>query len=735
MNRIYTFLLTTVCCTTFCSTGYAGANDADLMKARYLYTHLAFNEAIPYYEKVAGEMNDPEIYAQLGDCYRLTKQAQQAVVYYAKAVTMSGAKPITKLHYAQTLLSLQKYEDAMPWLMEYQKAFPEDRRVANLIKGARQAPSVYAAFPEGGTRFLSVNTDGNEFGPALKHGELLITADTIISGRNKKDYWTGNPYYNMYALRCDSLGNPFGEYRKVGANLNTKFHDGPVTFTADGKDAYFTRTNFTRTFFIDNARKDAEGVVHLQIMQASGYDQATGRFSSVRAFPFNSRNYSTAHPSISPSGRTLVFSSDMPNGEGGTDLYICRLQSDGSWSNPENLGRNINTEGEEVFPYLFDDHTLYFSSDGWYGIGGLDIYKSVWSDRDGVFSAPELLGVPINSASDDMSLVLTADGNSGYFASNRVAPKRGDNIFMLQLQKVFLQLNIVDDISGQPVSGCSISLESATDKRNFTSDREGSLFTRLYPQSNYVIRLARLGYETQAIDLSTVSKRSNDTLWQSVRLKPHMHIGYQAVVMDKDTRMPIENPWVVMTRIGGDKKPDSVMVPTGGSYQGQMEANAEYQVYAVKPDYYSDEKIISTKGIIPGAKDVVRDTIFMKKLEVGAIVRIENIYYDYDKANIREDAKPSLNRLLELMHQNKTMRIRINSHTDCRGSDSYNKRLSDARAASVVHYMIESGVEAVRMESKGYGESLPIEICGACERCTEVQHQQNRRTEFEILAL
>ncbi len=547
--------------------------------------------------------------------------------------------------------------------------------------------------------------------------------------------WTGSAFYNMYALKCDSAGNCSNEFRKLGTNLNTKFHDGPATFTADGKDAYFTRTNFVHSLLVDHARKDVQDVVHLQIMVASGYDNVSNKFAKIKSFPFNNKNYSTAHPTISPSGNTLVFSSDMPGSEGGTDLYICKKDEKGNWTAPQNLGKTINTEGEEMFPYLFDDNTLYFSSDGWPGLGGLDIYKSTWSSYSQVFSMPEHLGIPLNSASDDMSLTLLADGSSGYFASNRVAPKGGDNIYMFLRQEVYFSLAVVDEYSEAPVSGCNVTLESVPDKRTLTTGTTGTLLARVYPQSNYVVKLSRLGYETQTLDFSTISKRSNDTISKFVKLKPNTQIAYNALILDKVTKQPIDEPLVVMTKLGGDKKSDTIMVPQGGSFSGVMQTNSDYQVYAIKPNYYSDEKLISTKGIIPGSHDAIRDTIFMKKLEVGAIIKIENIYYDYDKANIREDAKPSLNRLLDLMQQNPNISIQINSHTDCRGSDAYNMRLSKARAASVVKYLIERGVDASRMSSKGFGETVPIEQCADCKKCTESQYQANRRTEFQILKM
>ncbi|MES2477785.1 MAG: OmpA family protein [Bacteroidota bacterium] len=737
MNSLYSKLSITLLLASFLHFPLqAASTNADLMKAKYLYEHLAFNEAIPYYEKVVSTVNDLDVYAQLGDCYRLIKNPQKAVVYYAKAVSMSGAQPITKLHYAQTLLSLQKYQDALPWLLEYQKAYPEDRRVVNLINGAKEAPKTYAKIPEGSTRFMNFNTDGNEFGPFLREGSLLITADTVIKGRKKTDHWTGNPYYNIYSLVCDSIGNCGEEFKKMGTNLNTKFHDGPIVFSADGKEAYFTRTNFVHTLLVDNVRKGADNVVHLQIMVANGYDNVNNKFGTIKPFSFNSKNYSTAHPSISPSGKTLVFSSDMPNGAGGgTDLYICTRDEKGAWSTPTNLGKTINTEGEEMFPYLHDDETLYFSSDGWPNLGGLDIYKSTWNPRDNVFSIPEQLGTPINSAADDMSLILTADGSTGYFASNRVAPKGGDNIYQFMRQEVYASITVVDEYSEKPINGCNIVLESIPDKRNLTTGNSGSILSRLYPQTSYVAKINRLGYESQTIELSTISKRSKDTITKFVKLKPNTQISYNALILDRATMEPIENPWVVLTKINSDKKPDTLSIPTGEGFNSNLQTNAEYQVYAVKPNYYSDEKFISTKGIIPGSNDGIRDTIFMKKLEVGAIIRIENIYYDYDKANIREDAKPSLNRLLELMQQNKGLNIQINSHTDCRGSDTYNAKLSQARAASVVKYLNQSGIEIERMQSKGFGEFAPIDECSDCKQCSEEQHQKNRRTEFQILKM
>jgi outer membrane protein OmpA-like peptidoglycan-associated protein/tetratricopeptide (TPR) repeat protein len=734
MKHLYKGLYAAVAAT--CLAGPAIAReDNDLMKAKYLYTHLAFNEAIPYYEKVAPNMNDPEVYSRLGDCYRFVKKPQQALEYYAKAVNIQGCPAETKLHFAQTLMNMQKYEDAIGWLKQYQAEHPQEQRVANLIRSCEKARAMYAAMPAGGTTFMPFNTDGNEFGPSISKGKLLITSDTIIGGRKKTDKWTGNPFFNVYAIQCDNTGNCGNDYKKVGANLNTKFHDGPCSFTSDGKTAYFTRTNFSHTFFVDKAHKDPQGVVHLEIMEATGYDNAANKFDKIKPFKFNSKNYSTAHPTVSPSGNTMVFASDMPGSAGGTDLYIIRKDAGGKWSQPVNLGKSINTEGQEMFPYLHDDKTLFFASDGLVGLGGLDIYKAEWSESANAFTEPVNMGIPVNSSFDDMSLVMNEDGGSGYFASNRTAAKTGDNIYGFTMQEVYMSLMVVDEFSENPVPGVSVAIESVNDKRNFTTNGMGSVVTRTYPSAQYVAKLSKYGYESQSVDFSTFTSLKRDTINRFIKLKPNKAITYNAVIADAATKQPIDEALVIMTKIGGNKKPDSMYVTGGQPFNSSMETEAEYQVYAIKPNYYSDEKHITTKGMRPGSKEVIRDTIFLHELKKDVVIKIENIYYDYNKANIREDAKPSLDRLLDVLNQNPTMQIQLNSHTDCRGSDAYNMKLSAARAASVVKYLISRGIDGSRLKSHGYGETDPVDKCADCKKCTEEQHQRNRRTEFKILEI
>lgn len=725
---------------TLCVSGLSAKTSQDLMKANYLFRQLAFHEAIPYYEKVAPTTSNPQVLSELADCYRYTKDMTQAASWYGKAVAMKDCEDIVKLHYGQTLMVLQKYGEASHWLKEYQKSAPNEKRVSNLIRSCETAPAMLEDMPSGNAVFLSFNTDGSDFGPSLRKGELIFTSDTLIRSaeeRSKKsvDEWSGHNYYNMYRVSCYGNGNCSNVIKKVADGINTKFHDGPSVFTSDGNTMYFTRTNFNEQFLSKGSVPDPNGTVHLQIMVANGFDQAAGTFKNISSFPYNSKKYSTAHPAISPSGKTLVFASDMPGGKGGNDLYICKMGNDGKWSEPSNLGQ-LNTEGDEMFPTLADDQTLYFSSDGLVGLGGLDLYSSKWDASASNFTNPEHMSAPLNSSYDDMSLTLMDKEKRGYFASNRPADKKGDNIYFINLQSIYLSLNIIDNESSMPIKAATVGIKGTKDNRSLTGGEDGHVVTQLVPQGQYDVMVTKAGYQSTTFNVSTFDIVNSDTLNYEVRLQPEFNINYQVSVYDETTHQPLGDAMVVVSKLGGVNTADSAMVNLGESYKMVLDPDAEYNIYAVKDNYFGNEKIVSTRGITRTIGSVtLNDTIFMKELKVGEVYKIENIYYDFNKANIREDAKPSLNQLLNLLDRYPEMKIQINSHTDCRGSNAYNLKLSKARAQSVIAYLHERGVAQNRLESKGYGETKPIEPCANCNDCTEQEHQRNRRTEFQIISM
>lgn len=404
-------------------------DDMDLIKANYYYAHLSFHEAIPYYEKLATPEASVQIVSRLADCYRLTGDINKAAEWYRKALDMPRYADIVMLRYGQMLMELMQYEEAAKWLAQYQLTNLRDRRVANLIAACRTAPGRLKAAPTTVPVLLPFNSDHSEFAPTVWNGNLVFAADTAINLAKKKSKWTGNSCYNIYAVSCDAAGNCGDEFRTLGTakNMNIAWHDGPATFNKDGDTMYFTRTRYNEHFFSKGSMPNKDSMVVLETMIATDFDEATQKFTRVRPFAFNSRGYSVAHPTVNASGNMMIFSSTQLGN--GSDLYMCARTRKGKWLRPQNLGNIINTEGEEVFPYLANDSTLYFASDGHEGLGGLDIYVSHWDKIAHQFSKPENVGAPINSPYDDISMALNPDGSGGYFSSNRPAEKAGDNIY------------------------------------------------------------------------------------------------------------------------------------------------------------------------------------------------------------------------------------------------------------------------------------------------------------------
>ncbi len=645
----------------------------DLMKANYYYTHYAFADAIPFFEKIADTLKDPAIFSKLADCYTVANNLQGALKAYAKAVKLPGCSNTIMLRYAQVLMQMTQYDEAVKWLEKYKETNKTDRRAANNIAGCAYGKNMMHAIPQGTATLLPFNTDGSDFAPVMWKGKLVFTSDTATDVKKKKDTWTGRSYYNLFSVSCDDKGNCGNEFDKIAEtkSLNIKYHDGPATFTADGKQMYFTRSRYNESFMAKKSVSNKDSIVLLEIMIATEFDNENKKFKTITPFQYNSDEYSVAHPSISPNGKVLVFSSNMPKGQGGSDLYLCK-KTGSMWSKPQNIGTVINTEGEEVFPYWADDATLFFSSDGHEGMGGLDIYKSKWDEKTNTFSIAENVGTPINSSYDDISLALFADGRSTYFSSNRPASKGNDNIYFFKKQKIFLQIKVIDSSTMQPLADADISLDANPDKKNIKSDNNGQYFIQLYPGEQYTVAVSKNEYGSSQLVFNATSEKEVDTIIKTFKFA-------KRPPRRADTIARLEPP-VVKTR-----------------------------------------NIMDT----PGIRVFEKDEIYI----------IGHFYYDYDKSSLKEIHKVFLDTLLTQLYRHPTMRIEIRAHTDCRGSVEYNKVLSTNRALSVLNYLADHGIKRNRLEYIGLGSTMPTVPCPDCQSCTEQEHYVNRVLEFRVLEL
>ena len=652
----------------------SGRENKDLLKANYYYAHFAYYDAIPYFEKVADTINSAVIYARLGDCYWVTNNLEKASNAYSKAVNIKDCSNDVILRYSQLLMQLTQYDDAEKWLKEYRKSNENEKRAANLILGCEAAKKMNVGIPPGVLTLLPFNTNGSDFAPTLWNSRLVFASDTVTDVKKKTDNWTGKAYYNIYSVSCDENGRCGNDYTRVAntKEVNIKYHNGPCTFSADGRQMYFTRSRYNDNFFSRKAISNKDSMILLEIMIASDYDSASGKFRKITPFQYNSEEYAVAHPSVSPDGKTLAFSSNMPKGHGQSDIYLCR-KINGSWSRPVNAGDSVNTEGEEFFPYWADDSTLFFSSDGHPGMGGLDIYKCKWNQIANEFSTPENIGPPVNSSYDDISLAIKPDGMRTWFSSNRPASKGGDNIYFFRKEKVFLQLNVFDSITRQVIPSANILIEGDNDKSDATTNSNGRFFRRLYPEQQYKIRINKFPYTAKQLLVTATGNSESDTIFRNVYL----------------------------SKVGPSHAP---LDPAGPK-----------------------QLVIKYKSVM--------DTPGIRVFELNEVYEVGHFYYDYNKFELTDIHKIFLDTLLAQLNRHPTMRIQIRAHTDCRGSAALNKTLSDNRALSVVNYLVKHGIMRQRLEYRGLGSGEPVVNCPICEECTEEQHYLNRVLDFKVLEL
>ena len=394
----------------------------------------------------------------------------------------------------------------------------------------------------------------------------------------------------------------------------------------------------------------------LKIFQAQ---YINGKWAALEPFYLNSPDYSVGHPAISPDGKILCFASNMPGGQGGSDLWMC-VRNETGWSAPQNLGPEINTAGDEVFPSLQADGSLIFASDMLPGFGGLDIFFARHQDNKWV--KPENAGLPLNSSYDDFAMNYAPGTKIGFFSSNRPGGQGSDDIY------AFRELEKPEPPKPEPPS--------------------------------------------------------------PVVIEPPKPMFITGLVKDKKSLLPVEGAtlFVYFPREG---KVRIVKTGADGTFRMEVKEPAELSLKAMKPKYISDCETFSLAEVKPGETLTAPRELLLDKLEVNKVFKIDNIYYDFDKFNIREDAKPELDKLVRIMKEN-PINVELGSHTDSRGSSVYNERLSQNRAQSAVDYIVSQDINASRITAKGYGERQLVNKCSDGVKCSDAEHQANRRTEFKV---
>jgi outer membrane protein OmpA-like peptidoglycan-associated protein len=718
-----------------CSVTLAKNSPASDMGDWY-YKQFNFKKAALYYTKALKRDNaNEDLVQRLADCYRLSNNWVAAETQYARLASSATAKPLNKLYYAEALRANQRYADAKTYYEAYLKSFPQDSSVKERIKGLEV---VEALSKDNGiyklTNEKAINSPVADFGVGI-HGDNEIYFST-----NRKpdvyvkrvDSWTQESFLAIYKATVDSSTNTASAPAELeGDHLNKKFHEAAPHYNAKLNELYFDRSNYNGK----RAFPSADKTVKLEIFKAGwSPDQNKWNGEVKAAVPFNNKEYSVCHPSLTPAGDTLYFTSDMPGGYGRSDIYMSVREANGEWGIPRNLGANINTTGDDMFPFIAPDGLLYFSSNGHPGLGGLDIFSS--KPDKGKWGKATNLGNPVNTNADDFGFVLKNDKIHGYLCSNRSGGAGDDDIYSFIRKGMQLEAVTYNGYSGEPIGDAKITADPSIDPAEASTDTAGKATIAAEAGKTYTFTATKEGYRSVKTPILITEK----TKQVRIPLFPLGDIKLEVTVIDKKTKQVLDSSYIHLTNIATGKE-EVCWTDKDGKCYFNMDTQSLYGMDVSKETGLKNEKYLSvsvgtsSQGIWPPA--VVKELVELDKVKLGVPIKIDNIYYDLDKWNIRPDAALELNKLVKILKDNPTIEIELGSHTDCRASRRYNMDLSGKRAKSAVEYIASQGIDIKRMVSAGYGESKLVNKC-KCEGkeavpCTEEQHQENRRTEFKIM--
>ncbi|MBP93376.1 MAG: cell envelope biogenesis protein OmpA, partial [Flavobacteriaceae bacterium] len=431
------------------------------------FAKYEFVEAIEDYNKlVENGKADTYVYAQLGEANYNIFNTVESERWYAKALeTSEDAEMVYK--YSQMLKANEKYQEANAQMERFAQLKPRDDRAKAFKSNPDYLPSILDKAKEYTIQNLEINTENSDFGGAVYNSQLYFTTARNNARRNYG--WNDQPFLDVYVSNILTDGT-YQEADPVRGDINTKYHEGTVAFSPDGNTMYFSRESyFDGEFEKDSLSNTKFSIIHLYKATKEG-----DKWRNVEALSLNNSNYSVNSPALSADGKTLYFHSNMPGGFGLFDLYKAPVNDDGTVGEPVNLGDKVNTEGNEKFPFSSSNGTLYFSSDGHLGLGGLDVFYM--SETGDIVNA----GVPVNSNVDDFAFTVNEETGEGFVSSNRSGGKGGDDIYALKRLvpcNVNVITTVVDNDTNNPLAGVAVKITDASGRvlLSQTTDANGQV--------------------------------------------------------------------------------------------------------------------------------------------------------------------------------------------------------------------------------------------------------------------
>ncbi len=621
----------------------SSAQSKFLDKVNTLIDKGQYRNAIPLLEKQIIKDNKPVYNLRLAQCYQKIGNTDKAMENYETFMQSESLESKDAESYTALLILSGKPQVAKAYVEQYNLSSREISNQLLWIQKIEEELKKPAQFKVTG---ISINSEYSEASPMIYKKGMVLSADYNAAK-------SGSRYMDLYYTTLGSSPTQFKTPEMLKGNINSLYNDGAVTFERDRK-MFFTRNSV----FKGQKNLTKQGVLKLDIFGAELEDKV---WTVNNDFPWNNKDYSTGHPTWSSREKRLYFVSDKPGGIGGTDIYYSDWNGK-QWSEPKNMGDAVNTNQDEMFPYIAPDGTMFYSSKGRNTFGGLDFFMIKRDGNTGKWQdEAEHLGKEINSSGDDFGITFNKNMKSGYFTSNREGGKGADDIYFFQV-----------DTMVKPT-------EAAPEEKK-----------------------------------DEVAVEDN---WLQLPVR----------VFDEETLKPLANADILLinTTTGEriETKSDSV-----GISSARLNKNETYKMTVQKSGYLTK----SYDNIIPERST---KEVGLLQLTMNKVFTIRNIYYEYDKYELKEESKSIIQPIVQLMKDNTQIKIEISAHTDSRGSDSYNITLSQKRAKSVADYIVAQGIDAGRLSSLGYGEYRLLNKCKNEVPCSDAEHELNRRTEFKIVGI
>jgi len=733
------------------------AQNAKLKKARYYMESLYYQGAIEIYQQILEKDEHPEAMTNLAIAYKKTNQYEAAIPWFAKAVELPDTRPEVFYYYGQALQHSGSCTEAKLIYQQFLKLRPYDLRRKYLESPCMEKDKLLGKgeFAQYKVENLPINGPLDDLGPAFYQDGLVFGSIKAPEGRKKI------AFFDLYYAD----GNPkdpfvFETADPFSSALNSSLHEAIVTFSQDEQKVYITRNRQEE----QDPRRNP--VIRLEILSAEklGLDQ----WSEPEPLPFNDPSFSVAHPCLAPSGDRLFFSSDMPGGFGGKDIYLSFW--DGSaWGNPINLGPGINTEGDELSPFFDKSGNLYFASDGHFGLGGQDVYQ-VKDKGDGQWSEVVNLGPPVNTKDDDFGFIIHADNKHGYFTSNRSGGVGADDIYgFIWEEPVSTQNYRFKVVNGQSRERVTlVTAKIHEDGRFLTADQDGYFNMEVAKGECFSISFVSDGFEPKHWEdcVSIIQESANEVTIGLQALRPPAPEPAEATMY-----FDLE---VVDNLSGGGVAGAEVVIadsPCGFAFKGVTDERGwvriavpeiccskitieaqnyflhrsekvfcdvrrgEVRNFLLQPYIRVQEEEIVSRSTASNPQDTIKVPFKVSQSSKAGdeISYLLNIYYNVGRTSVKKESVPELFKLLDLVKDNPELIIEISSHTDARGGASFNQNLSQRRANNIVNWLVGEGVSKRRLIAKGYGEEKPVNDCIDGKECEEEEYQLNRRTEFRVI--